>query len=81
MEVHAPSLPAGQVDILELLLASHYCEDDLPEDLMVIVVKLLKQANRWFPAPGQPGKSQSALPPPGESQPAPLSSLGNPSLA
>ena len=54
MEVDAPLLPAGQVDILELLLASHYCEEDLPEDLMVIVVKLLKQAGRWFPDPQRP---------------------------
>jgi hypothetical protein len=60
MEVHAPSLPAGQVDILELLLASHYCEEDLPDDLMAIVEKLLKQAGRWFPAPKQPGESQPA---------------------
>ena len=52
MEFDAPPLPADeQLNALETLLASHYVEQDLPEDLLVIVVRLLKHASWWFPDP------------------------------
>ena len=55
MEFDAPPLPTeAQLDALERLLASHYIEQDLPEDLLAIVVKLLKHASRWFPDPQRP---------------------------
>jgi len=55
MEFEAPPLPTeDQLDALERLLASHYIEQDLPEDLLAIVVKLLKHASRWFPDPQRP---------------------------
>ena len=55
MEFVAPPLPTeDQLDALQTLLASHYVEQDLPEDLLAIVVKLLKHASRWFPDPQRP---------------------------
>ena len=50
-----PPLPTeAQLNALQELLGSHYVEQDLPEDLLVIVVKLLKHASRWFPDPQRP---------------------------
>ena len=40
-----------QLESLERLLASHYVEQDLPEDLYLIVVRELKRVNKWFPDP------------------------------
>ena len=55
MEFPCPPLPTeDQLDALERLLASHYIEQDLPEDLLAIVVKLLKHASRWFLDPQRP---------------------------
>ena len=60
MDFEAPPLPAeSQLDALERLLASHYIEQDLPEDLLVIVVKLLKHASRWFPDPQRPWHTET----------------------
>ena len=60
MEFEAPPLPTeDQLDALERLLASHYIEQDLPEDLLVIVVKLLKHASRWFPDPQRPWHTET----------------------
>ena len=54
MEFDAPPLPTeSQLNALQELLGSHV-EQDLPEDLLPIVVKLLKHASRWFPDPQRP---------------------------
>ena len=47
-------LTEDQLESLERLLASHYVEQDLPDDLYEIVVRLLKAAGRWFPDPQRP---------------------------
>jgi hypothetical protein len=40
MEFDAPPLPTeDQLDALQTLLASHYVEQDLPEDLLAVVVR------------------------------------------
>ena len=50
-----PPLPnEDQLNALQELLASHYVEQNLPEELLAIVVKLLKHASRWFPDPQRP---------------------------
>ena len=55
MEFEAPPLlTEGQLNALQELLASHYVIQDLPDDLLVIVVRYLKHASRWFPDPQRP---------------------------
>ena len=55
MEFDAPPLPTeAQLNALQELLGSHYVEQELPQDLLAIVVKLLKHASRWFPDPQRP---------------------------
>ena len=52
MEFPCPPLPTNtQLNAMAKLLASHYVEQDLPNDLLVIVERLLKHASRWFPDP------------------------------
>ena len=58
MEFDAPPLPTeAQLNALQELLGSHYVEQELPEDLLVIVVRLLQHASRWFPDPQRPWHS------------------------
>ena len=60
MDFDAPPLPTdGQLNALQELLGSHYVEQDLPADLLVIVVKLLKHASRWFPDPQRPWHTET----------------------
>ena len=55
MEFNAPPLPTeAQLNALQELLGSHYVEQDLPEDLLALVVQYLKHASRWFPDPQRP---------------------------
>ena len=49
-----PLLTEGQLEALEQLLAAHYVIQDLQDDLLVIVVRYLKHASRWFPDPQRP---------------------------
>ena len=57
MESDAPPTDA-QLLALQELLASHYIEQDLPDDLLAIVVRLLKDASRWFPDPQRPWNAE-----------------------
>ena len=55
MEFDAPPLlTEAQLNALQELLGSHYVEQDLPEDLLAVVVRYLKHASRWFPDPQRP---------------------------
>ena len=54
MEFVAYPLADDQLSALETLLASHYVVQDLPPDLLALVVLYLRAASRWFPDPQRP---------------------------
>ena len=54
MEFVAHPLADDQLSALETLLASHYVVQDLPPDLLALVLLYLKAASRWFPDPQRP---------------------------
>ena len=60
MESDAPPTDA-QLLALQELLASHYIEQELPDDLLAIVVRLLKDASRWFPDPQHAMDAETGL--------------------
>ena len=61
MEFDAPPLPTeAQLNALQELLGSHYVEQDLPEDLLAVVIRYLKHASAGSPTLSVPGTQRPA---------------------